>query len=130
MTLKDCKKMHEIIWKYISNKFIEDNTPELHRSKILYKLKEDICTKEGFKLKAHCALCQYAVEEYLQNESNNFCEYCPVIWGTENEASYYPCEHATMKEIQDARENDVYKRHWFYSSPEEIENIKWKDEVE
>lgn len=132
MTLEDCKKMHEIIWHYISNKFIEDNIPELRRSEIINELKKDICTKEGFKLKNRCALCQYAFEKYLHTDTghDNFCKYCPVIWGTENEASYYPCEYATIKEIQDARENDVYLRHWVYSSSEEIENIKWKDEVE
>lgn len=132
MTLEDCKKMHEIIWHYISNNFIEENTADYERSKVLYDLKRTICDIREFKLKNHCALCQYAFEKYLHTDTgcDNFCKYCPVIWGTENESSYYPCEYATIKEIQDARENDVYLRHWVRSSPEEIENIKWKDEVE
>ena len=131
MTLEECKQIHEIIWRYVSNKFIDGAS--VNRIRIIGKLKEDICNEKEFRLKFNCALCEYAfMKSHNKNRIDgiNFCEYCPALWGTENNSCSFYCEKAKMEQLEKSKEDGTYLRNWFLSNPEEVKNIKWKDEVE
>lgn len=127
MTLEECKEIHKEIWDYIAHSynFIENYTIyNRGKIKLITDLKRNICDKKGFNLKHDCALCQYTSGRTYD------CKSCPALWGTEDATDKYYCEYATLEQLEKAKEDGTYLRNWFLSNPEEVKNIKWKDEVE
>lgn len=123
MTLEDCKRIHRDMWNYIAS--AEERNNNLSRK----YLKGDFFSRSHIYLVNDCALCQYALEQYNENNkciilgvSPDVCEFCPALWGTEGEKHGYYCE----------REFDESFRSidWRHSTAVDIRDITWKDEVE
>ena len=122
MTLEDCKRIHRDIWDYIAG-------AEARNSNRKRKyLKDDFCSRSKLYLHNSCALCEYALEQYNAynncirfSVSQDVCQFCPTLWGTEGEKRGYYCE----------REVGGYSDSidWRHSKAVDIRDIKWKDEV-
>lgn len=121
LTLEKCKQIHHNMWKYVK-KF--DSCSGLYDRA---KVKKLFCDKQNLDLLNHCALCEYAKQQCIQNNGSYddefLCRYCPAIWGTEDKVRAYYCELA----------DGVYKGeevlNWMASPCDDIINIKWKDEI-
>ena len=122
MTLEDCKRIHRDMWNYIAG--AEERNNNLRRK----YLKDDFCLRSGLYLPNDCALCQYALEQYnvynnctIFDVSQDVCEFCPAIWGTEGENRGYYCESEV-----DGSSDSI---DWRHSKADDIRDIKWKDKV-
>lgn len=133
MTLDECKRIHRDMWNYIAE--AEERTIYIgigdDRSSIRTELKSDFCSRSNMTMNNSCALCEYALDYANQKDdestyfsvSHNVCQYCPAVWGAENDLYGYYCERGMLK-------SDERRLDWRCSKASDIRDIKWKDEEE
>lgn len=117
LTLEEAKEKHRKMWDYISKQ--SDNKGLNSR----YRLKEEFLVISGDNMWNDCYLCQYAREQTHVND--HMCEYCPVLWGSENIMGRGYCECANYDDFDPNKMID-----WVESAPEKVRDVPFKDEVE
>lgn len=102
LTKEKAIKWHRKMWNWIAD-FLEDN------DEYVWELKEKFLKMHGFNdVKHECFCCEYANQqaekEYEIKETRtkmcHYCPYCPLQWGTENNANDYFCENGIQTEIE------------------------------
>lgn len=145
MTLEECKILHRRMWDYIREIDVDwkDAFRDVRAER--NRVKRDFMADKVFNniyLLNHCALCEYARQQYILNENpltsrrDTICYYCPAVWGTENILKNGFCEGYNFFPIRNkltgkvTRWSDKSMVDWGYSDPVRIRDIPFKDELE
>lgn len=85
LTKQKAIELHRDMWNWIAEQYENDSTEEA------YDLKTQYCRQHGFyHLEHECFCCEY--DDQAGVETDEYCKYCPLLWGTETETTSYYCE--------------------------------------
>lgn len=81
LTREQAIELHRDMWNWMADQIICAKEP-----RHIYFLKKEYVDKHNFcNVCNNCFLCEYAGREGIANECiGDFCEYCPIEWGEEN----------------------------------------------
>ena len=130
LSKEEAIRLHKEMWNYV-----KDNFRPHEREKSRSLLKSDfIFNKLGYTdsepVYQDCFLCEYAKQQYHKfnkpseiEDGRLYCKYCPAIWGTENIANMFFCEHNYP--VEEGADNII---DWRFSNIDDIINIKIKED--
>lgn len=85
LTKQKAIEEHRKMWNWIAEQY-ENGSMES-----AYDLKERYCRTHGYYHMEHeCFCCEY--DKQVGTKEDDYCKYCPLIWGTEKETTSYYCE--------------------------------------
>ena len=70
------------MWRWIAEQY------KSGRTDWIIDLKEEYCHKRRLSVVQNCFCCEYAISK----DEYDYCEHCPVVWGTEEKCRAYYCE--------------------------------------
>ena len=122
--LEICKKWHRAMWDYIANE--EEKGTCLIRSALksdFIRQHQEELVKDGYAPNAiynNCFACELAVRSCDAYNGIDYCQYCPIKWGSEGETDKFFCERKVDDEYID----------WMTSAAEIVRDVKFWDEIE
>lgn len=93
---------HRKMWSWIADRLEDHNDPgcDIYTYKTMY-MKENF---PNINVQSNCFCCHYAIQENDGNFLTNYCIYCPLIWGTEDNTDEFFCEQGN----RDIPFEDIY----------------------
>ena len=126
LSKEEAIRLHKEMWNYVKDNVFDPYSPNSrYMSKVQF-----IELNHLEPVNQHCFLCEYAMQQYhMSNKPSEFedgslyCKYCPAIWGTENIANMFFCEHNYP--VEEGADNII---DWRFSNIDDIINIKIKED--
>lgn len=84
LTKKKAIEEHRKMWNWIADELLKPETQRKNLS--VYDLKGIYCNEQDVIINNNCWCCEY------DEQFENICKHCPLIWGTESEIEDYFCE--------------------------------------
>lgn len=89
LTKKEAIRWHRKMWRWIAEQY------KAGRMAWVIDLKTEYCGSRKLHVENHCFCCEYAKKK--DEYDYDYCEHCPVIWGTEQECTAYYCEQKELE---------------------------------
>lgn len=84
LTKKEAIIWHRKMWQWIAEQY------KTGRMEWVIDLKTEYCYSRKLHVENHCFCCEYAMSKV--KDYDDYCNYCPVVWGTEEKCEAYYCE--------------------------------------